>query len=142
MDLFIYLFFGHMVGDYFLQNSWMAFHKKVSHLPCFVHCIVYTTSVCLFLQIGNFIHYASFKFVITALIVFASHWFIDRYELVDTWFRLLNIRSWNGFSGTLEDYAKVYDSVIISFGALVYVAVDNTLHLLIMFFSLKYYLNL
>ena len=39
---------GHLVGDYLLQNDWMALNKKKSSLPCAVHVAVYCASVLAF----------------------------------------------------------------------------------------------
>lgn len=39
---------GHLVGDYLLQNDWMAANKKTSTLHCAVHCAIWSTCVCLF----------------------------------------------------------------------------------------------
>ena len=37
---------GHLVGDYLLQNDWMAEnkakHKGLGWLTCAVHCLLYT----------------------------------------------------------------------------------------------------
>lgn len=39
---------GHLVGDYLIQNDWMALNKKQSSLVCAVHSALWATSVCLF----------------------------------------------------------------------------------------------
>ncbi len=39
---------GHLVGDYLIQNDWMAQNKKQRTWPCLVHVTLYTLSVCLF----------------------------------------------------------------------------------------------
>jgi len=41
-------FVGHLVGDYLIQNHWMASNKKHSTLICAIHCILWATSVYLF----------------------------------------------------------------------------------------------
>jgi len=33
--------YAHLIGDYLLQNDWMAQNKKVSSLHCAVHILVY-----------------------------------------------------------------------------------------------------
>lgn len=33
---------AHLIGDYVLQNDWMATNKKRRDLPCMVHAILYT----------------------------------------------------------------------------------------------------
>lgn len=32
---------AHFIGDFIIQNDWMAKNKKVSHLACFVHVVTY-----------------------------------------------------------------------------------------------------
>lgn len=46
---------GHLVGDYLLQNDWMAAHKKLTpgwygRRACAVHCLLWSLSVMLFSQ--------------------------------------------------------------------------------------------
>jgi hypothetical protein len=133
-----YLLFGHLFGDYLLQTAWMAYHKKINFLACFVHCCLYTAAVCLFLMACPDVKHVTLSL---AFFIFMSHWIIDRYELLDWWFKTLNIRSWNSFEGTLEDPAAIHQAVSISFGALVYTVADNTLHLFLMWVLLnKYYI--
>ena len=36
---------GHLVGDYLLQNDWMALGKKQSSFRCAVHCLIWTCCV-------------------------------------------------------------------------------------------------
>lgn len=45
---------GHLVGDYLLQNDWMALNKKREAWPCVVHCFLWATSVCLFAHWLNY----------------------------------------------------------------------------------------
>ena len=37
---------GHLVGDYLLQNDWMALNKKKSSIACAVHVAIWTACVC------------------------------------------------------------------------------------------------
>lgn len=36
---------GHLIGDYLLQNDWMALNKKRSSFACGVHCLLWTLAV-------------------------------------------------------------------------------------------------
>lgn len=36
---------GHLIGDYLLQNDWMALNKKKATFPCAVHCLIWSLSV-------------------------------------------------------------------------------------------------
>jgi len=38
-----YLLVAHCIGDYIIQNDWMAAGKKKSSLICAIHSILYTT---------------------------------------------------------------------------------------------------
>lgn len=40
------LLVGHLVGDFLLQNDWMASRKKAETWPCVVHVVLYTFAVC------------------------------------------------------------------------------------------------
>lgn len=118
--LFVALFIGHMVGDYILQNDWMARNKVrwdlVGWLSCTVHCIIYTVMVSCAL--------AGFGFTVTpgvCALVFASHFPIDKASLAKYWMKV---------------YGHSMDSTTNPFVPLVYVAVDNTIHIIIMMFML------
>lgn len=39
---------GHLVGDYLIQNDWMALNKKKQSINCIVHVTLWTLSVCFF----------------------------------------------------------------------------------------------
>lgn len=39
---------GHLVGDYLLQNDWMAQNKKKDSLVCLGHCLIWAYCVVLF----------------------------------------------------------------------------------------------
>lgn len=67
---------GHLVGDYLLQNDWMALNKKSSSFHCAVHCAVWTVCVCLFGRIDN---------PLIIVFLFASHFIQDRTTIV-SWY--------------------------------------------------------
>ena len=127
------LLLGHAVGDFLFQNKWMALSKGNSTWRCLVHCIVYTLSVCAF---------TSFK-PVWALVVFVSHFPIDRWSLADKWLMLIGGRSLVDFMLHGEEEipevmnARNYHALRGGFAALVYCVVDNTMHLLIMYLGYK-----
>lgn len=41
---------GHLVGDFLLQNGWMASKKKYDGIACSVHCTIWSLSVLAFTQ--------------------------------------------------------------------------------------------
>jgi hypothetical protein len=136
---------GHLVGDYLLQNKWMALSKSKNTLEgwvaAFIHCSIYTFSVCLLMW--NFDWY-------WMLIVFHSHFWIDKFSLAEKYKKLIggstlkefvhryedgldNIRIGN------EDKPMVNRREIVEggFATLIYTISDNTMHLLLMWGAFK-----
>lgn len=67
---------GHLIGDYLLQNDWMALNKKRDSTPCAIHCMIWTLSV-------YFCQAASHPWPTwTIPILFVSHFVQDRTEIV------------------------------------------------------------
>lgn len=71
---------GHLVGDYLLQNDWMATNKKLHSWPCIVHCLLWSLSVCLF---------AGWK-VIPFIVLFILHFVQDRTNIIKFWMLKIN----------------------------------------------------
>ena len=72
---------GHLVGDYLLQNDWMALNKKQKSFPCLIHCSIWTASVCVFSG------WHSLQ-VISAL--FLPHFLQDRTQVIKFWMTKIN----------------------------------------------------
>lgn len=70
---------GHLVGDYLLQNDWMALNKKKSGLPCGVHCLIWATCVVAFAGWG------SLAWAVLLVVHFAQ----DRTDVVRRWMGLV-----------------------------------------------------
>lgn len=120
VKLFIGIIFGHFVSDYVLQNKAMAEGKSQKGAKglviCLVHCLIYTGVVYFFLWTldhGLFTNYWS------APVIFLSHFPIDRWSLAGRWMKFIKGRGPGD-----------------QFFALMYAAVDNTLHIIIMFYAL------
>lgn len=98
---------AHLIGDYLLQNDWMALNKKKWHLPCLVHCLLYTAAV----------------FVLTGwqpwaiAIVFAAHYAQDHTNIVLRWMNLIGQKQFA--TGPCSPW-----SIIV---------VDNVLHLVLLY---------
>lgn len=125
------LLLGHLVGDFLLQNKWMAMNKGASHAKCFVHCLLYTVAVCVICHIPDWRW---------PLIVFLSHYPIDRWSLADKWLKLIRARSLtdflqNGHKGIPLEYKKNYHILRGGFTGLVYCVADNTMHLLLLYYG-------
>ncbi len=71
---------GHLVGDYLLQNDWMALNKKKDFVPLFVHCVFWTASVVLFA--GWF----SFPAIV---ILYSTHLWQDGTGVITRWMDLI-----------------------------------------------------
>ena len=71
---------GHLAGDYLLQNDWMALNKKKNSLPCAIHCLIWTWSVCWFANWENWP---------VASILFVTHFLQDRTGIVLAWMRAI-----------------------------------------------------
>ncbi len=87
MTLFEWLLVGHLIGDWVLQNDWMARHKQngLINRAILVHCTVYTAM----LVLVYFLPAASPRTLSTALLfavlVYVSHWLIDATGLARRW---------------------------------------------------------
>lgn len=96
---------GHLMGDYLLQNDWMAVGKKKSTGICAIHCLIWTISVVCMSQ---------WMVWWVPIILFATHFAQDRTGLV-RWYM-----DHNGQSSFATDLAPW--SIIV---------VDNVLHLVV-----------
>ncbi len=88
MDTFTWLTLGHLLGDWVLQNDWMALGKRKKWLTLagLTHFGVYTVTVWGALWFAG---YRDLLAVSAALaIVFFSHWLIDASDVVERWMRL------------------------------------------------------
>lgn len=70
---------GHLVGDYLLQNDWMALNKKHRTLPCLVHCFLWT---------GAVIFFSGWHSSIAALVLFTTHFIQDRTKIILWWMEI------------------------------------------------------
>lgn len=80
MNMLAFAIVGHLVGDYLLQNDWMAQNKKRRSPPCAVHCLLWTLAVCLLA--------GWFTWWVPA-VLFATHFLQDRTTVVARWMKLV-----------------------------------------------------
>lgn len=108
----------HMLGDYVIQNNWMARAKLKSTPVALLHGFVYAIPF-LFLT----------QSLPTLGIIFATHVFIDRLALAKKWCQVANwqFSTADGFSPETPDYLRVW----------VVILVDNTFHLAINYLALR-----
>lgn len=74
---------GHLVGDFILQDDFLASGKKRSSWICAAHCAIWTASVLAFS--GWFI---GRNCILIAVILFSTHFVQDRTNIVLWWMRL------------------------------------------------------
>ena len=122
-DLFARLVLGHVLGDYLFQTDRMAVLKNVKgltgHIWCTIHVLIYSTCMCLFLWKASPLVFA---------IVFISHWPIDRWSLGLKWIEFYGSVSWRKVYSEKEEHWPIK----LAFGAPVYIIVDNSMHMIIM----------
>ncbi len=127
--IFEKILIGHLIGDYLFQPKKMAILKATKGLTglgwCVAHCILYTFIICLCTSTTDFLKVA---------LIFLSHFPIDRWSLAKGWLKIIKGR----------DVMKAYESkekfheVDLVFSGLVYVIVDNTLHMILMMVIFRY----
>jgi hypothetical protein len=132
MDFFPWLLIGHFLGDFVFQNNWMALNKKHYLVPCLTHCTIYTLLVLLCLSNTLQIHWWLF------IAIFFSHIILDGTHFVDTWMKMYRIRSWDTCLVTWDTKLSTLDIISTIFGSLIYVVIDNTLHILMMMLFIRY----
>jgi len=87
MNLFTWLLLGHCIGDWMLQNDWMAQHKQCGlvNRACFVHVTVYTFAILLALWVAAPANLTPLQLGLFLLCVYASHWLIDATDAAGRW---------------------------------------------------------
>ena len=123
LTIFEKILLGHLAGDYLLQSKKMALKKSAKGINgiswCFVHCVLYTFTICLFTETAE---------PVKIMLIFLSHFPIDRWSLANKWLKIIKGRDFiNAYKSKAE-----FHEIDLAFSTLVYVAVDNTLHLLLM----------
>lgn len=84
MDIFSCFIIGHLVGDFLLQNNWMANQKEKNWLALALHSLVYTITVYLFSLIAGGIS------LLAVVIIFVTHIILDQRSLVRWWLTTIN----------------------------------------------------
>ena len=112
MNALGWLLIGHLVGDWLLQNDWMAKGKKrgLFNLAGVTHFAIYTTSTLAALWLSGVSNWNLAIFLSLSTPVFASQWLIDSTNIVERWMQIFR-------QTDLE---------------LVRVMVDQTVHLLVL----------
>lgn len=111
---------GHLVGDYLLQNDWMANNKKRSSNVCFIHCLIWSWSVCLFAG-----WYGTYTFALAWYLLFLTHFIQDRTNIVTWWMNLIGQRRFM----KSDDFDMINFKIIPGLGPWSIIVVDNVWHI-------------
>lgn len=129
----------HFIGDYWLQNDWMAMNKKKQWFPAIIHGIIYTLP---FLILT--------RSILALAVICITHILIDHTNIVG---KLNQIKNWNfkpfkmGYFQPKESGLLVKSSIILNDGysdrpffirVWLIIIQDNILHLLINYLALLY----
>ena len=114
---------AHLIGDYCLQNHWMATKKTDRWWPALLHALFYGLPF-LFL-ISSWQQWA---------VIVGTHLIIDRLRLAGYWVRFWGV----GHPGWMARWAGPIDPPPPFLGVWLLIIVDNTLHLLINHLALRF----
>ena len=109
----------HFIGDYLIQNHWLATNKTSNSLVALIHVIIYSLPFLLITSLS------------AVAIILTTHFFIDRFRLAQYWIKLVN---WNWKStnfGYTEDVPKFLSIWLM-------IIIDNTFHIIINSLSIYY----
>ncbi|MFL7871008.1 MAG: DUF3307 domain-containing protein [Anaerolineales bacterium] len=87
MNTFTWLLIGHFLGDWALQNDWMAKGKREALLTLagVVHFAIYTTTIIGALLLSGAHDRQPMFYLTFGAITFVSHWLIDATDGVERW---------------------------------------------------------
>jgi hypothetical protein len=109
----------HLVGDYVLQTNWMVRHKHEKISVAAVHAFTYLLPFIFITQS-----------LPTLVIIFFTHTLIDHFRLAR---QVIRLRNWcwtdDGFPTETPSHVAQGISIVV----------DNTIHLAINFFAIKYF---
>lgn len=130
LTLFESLLIAHVVGDYFLQPIKMAIQKGEKgvkgFLICLIHCLVYAFP---------------FLFICTdpdfSVWIILTHFLIDRYSIGNCILSIIDGRSFEWYMNERFGNERIAN-LHAGFTAVVYVIVDNFIHLMSMYLFLRF----
>lgn len=85
-DSLVLAIIGHLVGDYLLQNDWMAMKKKSNPMVAVCHAYIWTASVTLF---SGWLLIPEGRGAFVALALLVTHFFQDHTMIVQRWMRFI-----------------------------------------------------
>lgn len=116
----------HLIGDYLLQNDWIAKNKgrmtNTGFLACLIHVVLYTLPFA--------IYYQSLR---ATLIICLSHFLIDKFALAKYWVALINWK-WDGENYGFDNEKPIWLSLWLL------IIFDNIFHLICNYIAITYFL--
>lgn len=122
IQIILLLVLFHFIADFLLQNDWMGLGKSKKLLPLFIHSLVYSGAMTLFLcgmSFGLFM-FGAFDFLVPIyffIIMFVSHFVIDF------------------ISSRVNKYLYENNEIRIFFNV---IGFDQYLHYLVLFLSINF----
>jgi biotin transporter BioY len=94
MNIFTWLFLGHLLGDWLLQNDWMAQGKRQGLFTTagLTHVATYTAVLVGILWLAGGQGLSQEVLVVAGGIIFVTHWLIDATDVVQWWMRFYGQR--------------------------------------------------
>lgn len=110
MKIFGWLIIGHLIGDYLLQNQWMAEKKSDEWVPLFIHSTVYTLTVYLMSLIGGGLSWRGI------ILIYITHLILDRRFLTDFWIKYITFSN-STWLATMVDQS--WHIIVLGFATLI-----------------------
>lgn len=115
---------AHMIGDYLLQNDWVALKKKQNSFVCLLHVFLYLTPFVGILFSYNRITFYDFNWFWFLLLVGIQHFLQDRWLFVFWWMGIIGQEQFR------QPPAAPWSLFVV----------DNTLHLCFVLFLVRVFL--
>lgn len=117
----------HLLGDYVLQNHWMANRKVQSNWAAAIHAVLYGLP---FLFLG--------PSLVAILVIVITHAIIDRYRLAKLWVRFWGTGEPGWFMQRFFPRVEQPPEAPPFLAVWLLILVDNIMHLVINYLALKY----
>lgn len=127
MNTFTWLLIGHLVGDWLLQNDWMAKGKKRGFftLAGWTHFTIYTLAVTMAFWVSDMTNYSLTFYLLFSCLIFTSHWLIDTTNLVEGWIRFYRQSNLTMMRIMVDQTFHLLVLAILSFFSLIWPTLDK-----------------